>query len=121
MIPMTRVATAIGKGRIQIPKPRRPVHERARVIPSNIQFTMASLRPPVTVAGCGTAFFSILDLLKENRRKSNLGSPWTCFLEQSRQPSGMKSFLSTILAGCACLLLASVSGAEEVQWEPEAN
>ena len=33
----------------------------------------------------------------------------------------MKAFLSTILAGCACLFLASVSGAEEVEWAPEAN
>jgi hypothetical protein len=33
----------------------------------------------------------------------------------------MKSFLSTILAGCACLFLASVVSAADVQWEAEAN
>src|SRR5438874_3560555 len=30
-------------------------------------------------------------------------------------------FFSTIIAGCACLFLASVGGAEEVEWAPEAN
>src|SRR5437762_2918780 len=34
----------------------------------------------------------------------------------------MKQFsFSTIVAGCACLFLASVGGAEEVTWAPEAN
>ena len=33
----------------------------------------------------------------------------------------MKFFLSTIVAGCACLFLASICGAEEVEWTPEAN
>jgi hypothetical protein len=46
---------------------------------------------------------------------------WTCFLGRVREPSRMKSFLSTIIAGCACLFFASVSGAEEVEWKPEAN
>jgi hypothetical protein len=33
----------------------------------------------------------------------------------------MKSFLFATVAGCACLLLASVSGADEIEWTPEAN
>jgi len=33
----------------------------------------------------------------------------------------MKSFLSTVIAGCAFLFLAAVSTAEEVEWTPEAN
>ncbi|PYI94130.1 MAG: hypothetical protein DME97_04500 [Verrucomicrobia bacterium] len=33
----------------------------------------------------------------------------------------MKSFLSTIVAGCAYLFLASVSRAQDIEWTPEAN
>jgi len=33
----------------------------------------------------------------------------------------MKSFLSTLVAGSACLFLAAVCGAEEVEWKAEAN
>jgi hypothetical protein len=43
------------------------------------------------------------------------------FWHRAREPSGMKSFLSTVVAGCACLLLVAVCGAEEVEWTAEAN
>jgi hypothetical protein len=33
----------------------------------------------------------------------------------------MKSFLSAIVSACACLFLASICGAQDVEWTPEAN
>jgi hypothetical protein len=42
-------------------------------------------------------------------------------VNRAREPSGMKFFLSKIVSGCACLFLASICGAGEVEWTPEAN
>src|SRR5436190_16969431 len=43
------------------------------------------------------------------------------FWIRARERSGMKSFPFTIVAGCACLLLASVCKAADIEWTPEAN
>ena len=38
-----------------------------------------------------------------------------------REPSEMKSIVSALVVACVSLFLASVSGAQDVEWEPEAN